>query len=161
MHSTFVRSASLLVFVVSLGPASAGIINLTSGSFEPMFASTVGSGGPVHFEGDRGFTFDGSVGSVDEGSQILGCDFCTPGATIHLFAGGFPPGTATLEGLSFTTVGIHSGGFNLLEFHMGGDVVAPPFGASSTATLVVPLTFSGFFDHLIDPAVPPVWWEHD
>ena len=155
MRSTIVRFASLLVFVVSLRSASAGIINLSGGSFDPTsaFPSST-SGGPVHFEGDRGFTFDGSVGG-NEGSQISGCDFCTPGTTIHLGAAGFPPGTATLDGLSFTTVDIHSGGFNLLEFHMAGDVVAPPFGASSISTLVVPLSFSGFFDHLIDPAVPP------
>jgi hypothetical protein len=156
MRSTVVRSFALFAFVVFVRSASAGIINLSDGSFDPVPPpGNIGSGGPVHFEGDRGFTFDGAVGSVDEGSSVSGCFFCLPGTPIHLSAGGFPPGTATLDGLSFQTVDIHSGGFNILEFFMSGDVVAPPFGASPTATLVAPLTFSGSFDHLIDPAVPP------
>jgi len=37
MRSTFVLSASLLVFVVPLGSASADTTNLTGGSFNPRF----------------------------------------------------------------------------------------------------------------------------
>ena len=64
MRFSVVQSVSFSVFVALLGSASAGTINLTSGSFDP--APTFGlSGGPVHFEGDRGFTPDGSVGGND------------------------------------------------------------------------------------------------
>ena len=79
MRLALAQSVSFSVFVALLGSASAGTINLTGGSFDPssLIPSGIPTGGPVHFEGDRGFTFDGSVGG-DEGSQVSGCDFCTP-----------------------------------------------------------------------------------
>jgi hypothetical protein len=151
MRFSVVQSVSFSVFVALLGSASAGTINLTSGSFDPGPPTSGLSGGPVHFEGDRGFTSDGSVGG-NEGSQITGCEFCTPGTTIHLSAAGYPVGEATLDGFSFTS-GLQTP--EILYFQMlGGEVIAPPFGPSSIATLVVPLEFSGFFDHAIDPAFP-------
>jgi len=149
---SFSRLSHRVPGVLFVRSASAGIINLSDGSFDPTSAfPNLPSGGPVNFEGDRGFTFNGSVGG-GEGSVISGCDFCAAGTTIHLGAAGFPVGTVTLDGLSFTT-GLQTP--NILEFHMAGDVVAPPFGGSSISTLLVPLSFSGFFDHLTDPAVPP------
>jgi hypothetical protein len=102
MRFSVVQSVSFSVFVALLGSASAGTINLTSGSFDPAPPTSGLSGGPVHFEGDRGFTSDGSVGG-NEGSQITGCEFCTPGTTIHLSAAGYPVGEATLDGFSFTS----------------------------------------------------------
>ena len=93
MRPTLVRSFALLAFVLFSQSASAGIINLSDGSFDPVPPpGNIGSGGPVHFEGDRGFTFDGSVGSVDEGSSVSGCFFCLPGHPDPSFRRWLPAG---------------------------------------------------------------------
>jgi len=146
----------LLVFVVSLGSASAGTINLTGGFFDPIFLN---NDGPVHLEGDRGFTYDGSIIGQLEGSHISGCSLfpgCTPGDNIHFLAFGRPVGIATLEGLSFTTGLEPPNALNTLEFRMEGDGVIPPFvGSSALISLVVPLTsFRAEFDHVIAPEDP-------
>jgi len=95
MRPTLVRSFALFAFVLFSQSASAGTINLTSGFFDPIFLN---NDGPVHLEGDRGFTYDGSIIGQLEGSHISGCSLfpgCTPGDNVHFLAFGRPVGIAT------------------------------------------------------------------
>src|SRR5207249_4628068 len=74
---------------------------------------------------------------------------CAPGTTIslHAFASGNDvPGQATLEGTSFqTNCLVETDTCISLEFT--GQVIAPPFGQASTATVTVPVSFFGLFIH--------------
>jgi hypothetical protein len=135
-------TAFFLVFVVSVGVASGGTINLSGGSMD--FPSLIDNG-RTHLVGDRDFTFDG-LAEADH-SPCIPLNFCLPGDTVNLSVSfGNLRGVATLDGISYTEVG----GFDSPDFmhiNITGEAIAPPFGTSATATLVVPVTFTGTFSH--------------
>ena len=144
-------SASILIFVASLGAASAGTINLSSGTID--YLSIVGAEADVQLVGDRGFTFDGQILRSSVGAQTCaGSSPCLPGSTIDLLVvalGQDVRGVTTLDGISYPNL---SGDFLSMSFHITGETTAPPFGPSQTETLVVPVTFTGTFVHGTNPS---------
>jgi len=155
MRPTPVRSFAFFAFVLFSQSASAGTINLSSGTID--FPSVVVGDGPVLLMGDRGFTFDGraELARLGAGACFISC---APGSTINLDAivsGNDLRGVATLDRKSFPDVG----GLNSLEqmtISIDGEMIAPPapaFGASPTETVFAPGTFGegfgapAFFNH--------------
>jgi hypothetical protein len=132
-------TAFFLVFVVSVGAASGGTINLSGGSMDfPQVGWCEGSSscGPAYPVGDRGFTFDGlaRAGLSPCGSP----DFCAPGDTVNLSESmGTFQGVATLDGISYTDVDGPAAP-EIMTFDIAGEAIAPQFGTPATATLVVP-----------------------
>jgi len=110
IQSTFLRSAVFFVFAVSLGSASAGTINLSSGTMDFRLGLFSEIHARAHLAGDRGFTADGVAGAP---INICNSEFCAPGDTIDVgtgFGGIFEaPAQATLDGLSYTDIGSFSG----------------------------------------------------
>jgi hypothetical protein len=108
--------------------------------------------GAIALVGDRGFTFQSTVGEFagvfEPGYCNGGPVVCSPGAVVSLHAlwtGLDLIGRATLDSTTFPDVG----GFNsqssmFLEF--SGAAILPPFTAGS-ATLVAPFNVSGTFRH--------------
>jgi hypothetical protein len=152
MHLAIVRLMALWLLVAVL-PAFGGTINLTSGSID--YANVLAGDGPVHFVGDRGFTFDGfaflsSLGAAD-------CAFpCDAGEKISLSASASSndlPGDATLDSVSHALIGDPNTP-EQMSFDITGEARLPEFGASSTTTLVVPVNFTGTFVHR-QSSVPP------
>jgi hypothetical protein len=140
----FTLVASALVFSLTLGSASAGTIKLRGGSIDYQALAT--AFGPVHFEGNRGFTFDGST----QGGLLQVCFLliCIPGETgdIHAAAFGIDVlGTATLQGVTYDVPAVS--GPESMAFEITGEFIVPPVGPSATVTLVVPVNFSGTFIH--------------
>ena len=139
----FILVGSALVFSISLGSGSAATIKLRDGSidYQDLAAAT----GPVHFEGNRGFTFDGSA----RGAIAQVCDLvCMPGETVDIFAlaeGIDLAGTATLQGVTYDVP--TPNGPEFMAYEITGEVIVPPIGPSTTVTLVVPVNFSGTFVH--------------
>jgi hypothetical protein len=133
------------------GPASAGTINvLGSVDFGPGAVPF----GTVNLGGDRGFTLNFTGQALSFHTAAANCSFpeCPPGATINLnaFADPESPGHATLDGVSYQSVGAAvcpafpcAGAF--IQFT--GQTVAPPFGDFTKAILKVPVEFSGTFGH--------------
>jgi hypothetical protein len=153
MDLAMIRFVAFSLLVGFVGPAFGGTIKLTSGSID--YADVLIGDGSVHFVGDRGFTFDGfaflsPLGAAD-------CAFpCDAAEKISLSAsasGNDVPGDATLDGVSYTLIGDLSSP-DQLSFNITGDARLPPFGASSTATLVAPVKFTGTFVHR-QSSVPP------
>jgi PEP-CTERM motif len=150
MLTTFLRCLIVLVLlIIPTTFAFAGFINV-SGSFE--YGPGLKPGASVELVGDRGFTFNGRVLDaqtiVEPASQCFGLPGeCTAGSTISLHAtavGLDVPGTATLDGISYSDVG----GLNSptsLQFDFTGQVLGPPFGPSGFAVVTVPVDFSGIF----------------
>ena len=96
MRPTLVRSFALFAFFLFSQSASAGTINLSSGTID--FPSVLAGDGPVLLLGDRGFTFDGIAFSANLGAAS--CVRCVPGSTINLDAivsGNDLRGVATLD----------------------------------------------------------------
>ena len=153
MRLTLVRSASFFAFVVTIGSASGGTIHLSSGSID--YPNLLSGDGTVHLVGDRGFTFDG--GALVSPLGAARCvSPCSPGITISLSAsasGNDLPGNATLDGISYTNIGDPNSPESM-SFNITGEVIAPPFGPSSTEVLVAPVTFRGTFTHRQIPAFP-------
>jgi hypothetical protein len=144
MRFTLVGSA--LVFSLTLGSASAAIIKLRGGSID--YQDLGAHAGPVHFEGNRGFTFDGHTlgGDLEVCPVVSGV--CTPGETvdIHAFATGIDLiGTATLQGVTYDVPAPN--GPEFMAYEITGELIVPPIGPSATVTLVVPVNFSGTFNH--------------
>jgi hypothetical protein len=158
-----VLPASFFVLAVFLGSASAGTINLTGGSIDyaDLLLTPIA---PVHFVGDRGFTFDGratgDIPTFGGGCPSLppagGGKNCLPGQTMSLNARAGTsdlPGEATLDGISYPDVGVDINALDTMEFIITGETITPPFGASSTETLVVPVSFTGTFNHTTPPSI--------
>ncbi len=143
LDSVLTRSfRDLLVFVVSLGSASGGTINLSSGTIDLPVAERFG--GPVHLVGDRGFTFDGFASN----GRLPACP-CPPGEPLSLdFSSSNEDlrGVATLDGISYA-VGTGQGSSPEMTIIIDGEIIAPPLGASPTETIVAPGTFTGDFTH--------------
>src|SRR5262245_58179176 len=145
MRFALVRSLAFFALVVFVRSASAGTINLSSGTMD--FSSVAFGDGPVLLLGDRGFTFEGFALTAN----VQACP-CVPGSTINLDAsvsGNDLPGNATLDGSSFANVGAQNSS-EQMTISIDGEVLAPPappFGASTTETLIVPSTFDGVFHH--------------
>jgi hypothetical protein len=140
-------TAFFLVFVVSVGAAFAGTINLTSGTID--YTGISSGDGTVHLVGDREFTFDGGMPEslVGAGGQLF-----NPGDAISLEAFVSPDGVATLDGISYTDVnGLDSP--TSMSLQMFGEVVAPAFGPSSTEKFVISVASFGTFTH--PPAIGP------
>ena len=146
MYLTMVRFMAFSLLVGFVGPTFGGTIKLTSGSID--YADVLVGDGPVHLVGDRGFTFDGfaflsPLGAAD-------CAFpCDAGEKISLKASASSndlPGDATLDGVSYTLIGDPSSP-DQMSFDITGEARLPPFGTSSTATLVAPVKFTGTFVH--------------
>jgi PEP-CTERM motif-containing protein len=100
------RGFRLATFVLALAlvssPARADKVALTSGFLDLQVGAT--APGPVQLAGDRGFTFEGFLHGVVFG---LG-DPLPPGTALTLQIGGSGfdlPGTATLDGITYTDVG--------------------------------------------------------
>jgi hypothetical protein len=73
---------------------------------------------------------------------------CMPGETvdIHALAAGIDLiGTATLQGVTYDVPATN--GPEFMAYEITGELIVPPIGPSATVTLVVPVTFSGTFDH--------------
>ena len=153
MRPAMVRFVFISLLVAGLEPAFGGTINLKGGSID--YADVLVGDGPVHFVGDRGFTFDGfaflsPLGAAD-------CAFpCDAGEKISLNASASSndlPGDATLDGVSYTLIGDPNSP-EQISFNITGEARLPAFGASSTETLVVPVKFTGSFVHRQN-SVPP------
>jgi hypothetical protein len=140
----FTLIASALVFAVTVGSASARTIKLSGGSIDYQLVDA--AAGPVHFEGNRGFTFDGQT--IGGRLEVCPSGACIPGETvdIHAFASGADlRGTATLQGVTYD-VPVPNGP-EFMAYEVTGEFTVPPIGASTTLTLVVPVNFNGTFDH--------------
>jgi hypothetical protein len=139
----------LNVFLIAMvtSPASAGTINVL-GSVDMGLGE-----GVLNLVGDRGFTLNGVARFFGPGAEHCLFPTCPPGATISVNA--FSSGSeffagATLEGVSYPHVGSvvcppSPCSFPTVAFT--GQVVAPPFGESTTVTLTVPVDFSASFQH--------------
>lgn len=126
--------------------------------------------GSLRLEGDRGFTFNGQVatfGGVFVPAQV--CRFyggaCGPGDTVSLrgyWSGLDAPGTATLDGVTYTRVG---SGDSSIVVEFEGSFVLPPLADS--ASVVAPFRFDGTFHHpggsetLTGTGSATVWLERD
>jgi hypothetical protein len=143
MRFTLVGSA--LVFSLTLGSASAATIKLRGGSIDYQDVGL--RNGPVHFEGNRGFTFDGrTIGGDLEVCGFLGV--CTPGETVDIRAAAVGIdliGTATLQGVTYDVPAPN--GPESMAYFITGELIVPPIGPSATVTLVVTVNFSGTFNH--------------
>jgi hypothetical protein len=151
MRPTLVRSFALFAFFLFSQSASAGTINLSSGTID--FPSVVVGDGSVLLLGDRGFTFDGVALLANLGAGACSVR-CVPGSTISLDAlvsGGDLKGVATLDGKSFPDVG-EPNSPQQMTISIDGEMIAPPapaFGASPIETVFAPGTFGdgSFFNH--------------
>ena len=136
--------ASALVFAFTVESASARTIKLRGGSIDYQVLGS--ATGPVHFEGNRGFRFDGDT--TQGLLQVCPADVCTPGETveIHALAEGINlVGTATLQGVTYDVP--TANGPEFMAYEVTGEFTVPPIGPSTTVTLVVPVNFSGTFFH--------------
>jgi hypothetical protein len=123
--------------------AAADTIRIVRGLIEVAFRRP----GTAELRGSHGFTFEGRTFStgVDPNSACQTDSPCTPGETVSFtgtWAGSDLPGTATLEGKTFTGVG----GVNSdsgLTVTVTGSFVAPP--EAETATVTGPVEISGVF----------------
>lgn len=145
--------SAVLLLIVTGAPSAAGVINV-NGSVD-----FVTGDGTVSLTGDRGFSFSSNPSFP---SIFLSPVNSTPfhqGETIFLkvnASGNDLQGPATLDGISYPDVGslcfssMTTCASALIQFD--GQAIAPPFGQSSTAVLVVPVTFSGSFFHHDPPS---------
>ncbi len=134
----------------------------------PAFADTIGinegylemnpDSGPLVLAGDRGFTFQSRVSSVDGIFRPFDCNGdplrCVPGATLSLLATWSStdlPGTATLDGVTYRVDGF---GPNSMSVVFNGLAVLPDLAA--TAIVTAPFVFEGTFTHAPSPSVPTV-----
>ena len=151
MLLTLLRLLSVFLVVLVTGPASAGTINVLG--FVDFGPGAIPFG-TVNLGGDRGFTLNFSGQALSFHTAAANCSFpeCPPGATMNLnaFAGPESPGHATLDGVSYQSVGAAvcpafpcAGAL----IHFTGQAVAPPFGDFTKAILKVPVDFSGTFGH--------------
>ena|ERR1700730_311047 len=151
MLLTLLRLLSVFLVVLVTGPASAGTINVLG--FVDFGPGAIPFG-TVNLGGDRGFTLNFSGQALSFHTAAANCSFpeCPPGATMNMnaFAGPESPGHATLDGVSYQSVGAAvcpafpcAGAL----IHFTGQAVAPPFGDFTKAILKVPVDFSGTFGH--------------
>jgi len=128
--------------------AQADTINLFAGS-SVVYGPGLNAFATVHFVGDRGFTFDGgteaALGTLVPADCAVPSNDCNPGKTLSLTAAASDadlPGHATLDGVSYPVVGAAPAD---AAYEFTGTVTLPPFGQSPTASVTVPVDFSGFF----------------
>ena len=146
------RSLRCLTITVSL-VALSGLASPARSAAEPI-QITAGAlqmgpvGGTLTLVGGDRFTFEGGVSIVGGvfGPRIS-CSPCAPGAPISLAAlwlGNDLPGTATLDGMTYSGVGglTADRATGIAEFT--GSAVAPPL-QGLTATVVAPFAFQGQF----------------
>jgi hypothetical protein len=146
---------TLMTFGTLSTSADAGTINVLGSVDYGLGDSGFLPGATVSLTGDRGFTFGGFVlaSLLDLGlpspTPAVQCGVgCSPGSTISLNAAAINTdiaGHATLDGVSYSVIGL---GGPSLQLFFSGQVVAPPFGSSTTAVLTVPVSFGGEFDVL-------------
>src|SRR5215831_4400862 len=118
----------------------------------------LGHDGIVSLTGDRGFSLDGFAllpeSRLDAKLQCL--PSCFPGTIISLVAiagGNDLRGQATLDGILYPFPSVGSVGCDFVDCASAGvifdgQVVAPPFGQSSTVVLTAPVEFTGSFFHI-------------
>jgi hypothetical protein len=143
-------SLRLAVLVVGMGvlfsaPGQADEIPLTSGLLD-LSVSTAAAGGSVQLAGDRGFTFNGffngffaAVGNPLPPGTPLALDGISSGLDL--------PGTATLDGVTYTGVGglsAPSSGF----LRLSTTSATLPEVLSGPSTLTTPFTLQ--FDFFVD-----------
>ncbi len=145
------RSVWLLWFVLfgalfSIGTGASGRVRINTGSLDMATGS-----GSLTLGGDRGFTFASKVSEHHGVFAPRNCNFspreCVPGATLDLHArwvGNDAPGTATLEGVTYSHLG---GGTspNAMTVDFAGSVVLPPL--SPRVTVSAGFSFTGLFIH--------------
>jgi len=148
--SRLVLLSSFITFMVLTGsPTLAGTINVLGsvnliGGSEPF--------GVINLVGDRGFSSNVVAQFFQFGPERCSGPGCSPGTTIslHAFAGDFFGGGVTLEGVFYPNVDgnvVSPCPCSLLSVNFNGQVVAPPFGQSTTVTLTVPVDFVIEFSH--------------
>jgi hypothetical protein len=140
--------------LLSVATATADPIQITSGSLQ--WSSGSGSGMPVTLAGD-GFTFSGGTNRT-EGifMPIEQCEVpeCGPGTTVDLhafFLGNGLPGTATIDGVTYTQVGSLDGTSSLSAEWFGDLTIPADF---TGGTLTAPFVFSGRFAYETNPMQP-------
>ncbi len=125
--------------------ASADTIQIASGALR--FGVTFGT---LEIAGDHGFTMFSAVdvaGGIYAPWEVCSSPVCGPGAAIPLFAawsGNDLPGVATLDGNVYPRLGSLSE-VQGAAVQFFGQATAPPLGASSSAVVTAPFTFTGFF----------------
>jgi len=131
--------------------AQADTINLFAGS-SVVYGPGLNAFATVHFVGDRGFTFDGgteaALGTLVPADCAVPSNDCNPGKTLSLRASASDldlPGHATLDGVSYPIVGSAAPGAARAAYEFTGTVILPPFGQAPTASVTVPVDFSGDF----------------
>ena len=145
----FVLLSSVLTLVLTGSPTLAGTINVL-GSVDLMGGSE--PFGVINLVGDRGFSSNVVAQFFQFGPERCSGPGCSPGTTIslHAFAGDFFGGGVTLEGVFYPNVDgnlVSPCPCSLLTVNFNGQVVAPPFGQSTTVTLTVPVDFAIEFSH--------------
>ena len=136
--------------------ASADPIRITGG-----FATATGlfGGGEISLQGTRGFTLTGGLtsgeGRIDPFTE---CFPCLPGQLLSIgaFQGGASfPGTATLDGRTFTDIsGVDS--TESVFFEIVGPRIVVPTVADTPITLTAPFTLTGGFNLFLDGLTVPI-----
>lgn len=136
--------------LLSVTAAAADPIQITSGSLQWSFGTTAM---PVTLSGD-GFTFSGGTNRTEGIFQpIEQCEVpeCGPGTTVDLhafFLGNGLPGTATINGETYTAVGSLDGTSSLGAEWFGSLTIPSSF---TGGTLTAPFLFTGQFAYETDP----------
>jgi hypothetical protein len=142
--STSIGRAVLCAAALGLAlPASADPIRITSGAL--VGVTSYGSGSQVTLIGE-GFTFEG--GTHFGVFELFDCanPECRAGSTVDLrayWSGNDLPGTATLDGITYTQVGGLGQTSSSLEVDWTGNLIIPD--DFEGGTLTAPFQFSGVF----------------
>lgn len=135
------RSVGIAIAALAFAiPAGAESIQITSGA---LHGTGLTAPSPVRLVGE-GFVFDG-VGLNGIFGPFLGCQQCMPGTAVDLFArwvGSDLPGTATVNGTTFTGVGGLLSDTSLDAIWTGSLIIPEDF---SGGVLSVPFGFTGGF----------------
>jgi hypothetical protein len=149
--------------VVCTGPLA--LLFATAAAAEPIriisgfaTAPSLSSSGVISIQGTQGFSLEGGLthgeGRID---PFTFCFPCLPGTTISVgaFQGGASfPGTATLEGTSYTDISdVDSTESVFLELF--GRTVIPAF-TGAPVTITAPFTVEGGFNLFLDGVTVPI-----
>ena len=140
-------------FLLIGGRAFADTVSVTSGYLDIRPRS-----GPLLLAGDRGFTFQSQLSTLNAVILALNCNddplHCLPGTTLNLGVhtpGGDVGGTATLQGVTYGNFG-GATSFNNMAIDFAGSLVLPSL--TPTAVVTAPFTFTGTFTHTVNGGLP-------
>lgn len=140
MRSTFGIAAACLWLAI---PAHAETIVITSGTFD--WTRALSSAGTLTLAGE-GFTFSGNTGFGNFVPEYqCGVPECVEGTTVDLHSfwiGGDLPGTATLQGTTYTNVG-SAASVTSLSAQFSGSLLIPADFSGGVVT--APFSFLGRF----------------